>query len=257
MEEKVLWDNFKDGHQKEVRDMIAEVLRAMSGCPAWWLALNNNESKVTNDREEVSRLSSVLGYGQDVLMLLFDIAGLVTRNSGGGYSIKVDKWISMFGEYELSNEISRNSFRDLFGGASIYYLRIGKPKSRFVVKEQMRNKELQPPRISKTKLSRLMRNVVSKVLLGLKSFDVSKGVGDIVDSNTSEGGIEEVIEAEVVDDLDCGDVDFDDSVSLNNKPDWMKKTNTINQSLFPILSRFGATISNVELSGLLSELVFF
>ena len=66
-----------------------------------------------------------------------------------------------------------------------------------------------------------------------------------------------MIEAEVVDDLDCGDVDFDDSVSLNNKPDWMKKTNTINQSLFPILSRFGATISNVELSGLLSELVYF
>ena len=37
----------------------------------------------------------------------------------------------------------------------------------------------------------------------------------------------------------------------------MKKTNTINQSCFPILSRFGATISNEELSGLLSEIVNF
>ena len=50
---------------------------------------------------------------------------------------------------------------------------------------------------------------------------------------------------------------FDGGVSLMDKPVCLTRTNTINQSLFPILSRFGASISDVEISALLSELVKF
>ena len=238
--------------------MIAEVLRSMSGYSAWWFALYIGKTEKMNNREEVSRLSSVLGYSQGVLLVLFDIAGLVVRTSGGGYSVKVDKWNLMFSEYHLGNEVSHNASKGIFGGKNIYYLRIGKSKSGFAVKDQMKTQEVYPPRISKMKISRLMRDVVSMVLLDLKSFeDLVKEVEDVVETNMVEGEMEEVMEAEAVDDVGDGDAVFDESASFQDKPSWMKKANTINQSCFPILSRFGASISNVELSGLLSELVYF
>ena len=59
--------------------MIAEVLRSMSGYSAWWFVLYIGKMEKMNKREEVSRLSSVLGYSQGVLLVLFDIAGLVVR----------------------------------------------------------------------------------------------------------------------------------------------------------------------------------
>ena len=51
----------------------------------------------------------------------------------------------------------------------------------------------------------------------------------------AEEDIEEAMEAEVVDDLENGDVDFDDSVCFENKPLWMTITNTINASFFQFL----------------------
>ena len=88
----------------------------MSGYSAWWFALYIGKMEKMNNKEEVSRLSSVLGYSQDVLLVLFDIAGLVVRTSGGGYSVKVDQWNVMFGEYHLGNEVSRNASKGIFGG---------------------------------------------------------------------------------------------------------------------------------------------
>ena len=86
-----------------------------------------------------------------------------------------------------------------------------------------------------------MCEVVSKVLLNLKSCEVLssiealKGVDNIVETNTAEGEIKERMEAEVVDDLENADVDFDDSVCFENKPLWMTITNTINPSFFQFL----------------------
>ena len=117
--------------------MIADGLRAMSEYSAWWFAVAYNETMEINYREYVSRLSGLLGYEQDVLMLLFEIAGLVTRNSGGGHVVRVDKWVSMFGEYELTNELSRNTISGIFGGKPTYYLRVGRSESPFLVKEKM------------------------------------------------------------------------------------------------------------------------
>ena len=91
-----------------MRDLIADVLRSMSGYSNWWFAVQCDIAEIYNKREDVSRLSGVLGYGQEVLMMLFDIAGLVNRNSGGGYGMNCDEWVSMFGEYELTNELYRN-----------------------------------------------------------------------------------------------------------------------------------------------------
>ena len=129
-----------------------------------------------------------------------------------------------------------------------------------LLKNQMRNKQLMPPRISKMKVSRIMSHVVSKVLLELRSFkDVLSGVDfweeldNVVDNDAAETETEEVTE----DGLGNDDENIDGGVSLNDKPSWMTKSNPINQTLFPILSRFGATISDVELSGLLTELVHF
>ena len=63
--------------------MIAEVLRSMSGYSVWWFALYYGKMEKMNNIEDVLCLSSVLGYSQGVLLVLFDIAGSVTRNSGG------------------------------------------------------------------------------------------------------------------------------------------------------------------------------
>ena len=242
--------------------MLADGLRAMSEYPAWWFALNYNETSQYNRREDISRLSCLLGYEQDVLMLIFEIAGLVTRKSGGGHVVRVDKWVSMFGEYELTNELSRNSISGVFGGKPTYYLRVGRLESPFLVKEQMRNERLKPPRISRMKLSRIMQDTVSNVLINLKSRDLLTGghfgigVDDVEESNAVEMEVEQERDNLGDDDTNKA-VIFDGGVSLKDMPDWLTRTNTINQSLFPILSRFGATISNVELSSLLSELVKF
>ena len=49
-------------------------------------------------------------------MVLLNIAGLVKHKSGGGYSAKSDQWQSMFGEYELNNDLSCNYISGIFGG---------------------------------------------------------------------------------------------------------------------------------------------
>ena len=38
-------------------------------------------------------------------MVIFEIAGLVSQK-GEGYVVRGDEWVSMFGEYNLTNEIS-------------------------------------------------------------------------------------------------------------------------------------------------------
>ena len=52
----------KDEYKNEVRDMIADGLRAMSEYSAWWFAVAYNKRMEINDREYVSRLSGLLGY---------------------------------------------------------------------------------------------------------------------------------------------------------------------------------------------------
>ena len=49
-------------------------------------------------------------------------------------------------------------------------------------------------------------------------------------------------------------VTYDVGVSLQENPGWVTKTNTIRQRKFPLLSRFGATISDTDVSALLFEL---
>ena len=119
----------------------------------------------------------------------------------------------------------------------------------------MSDKNLKPPKISRMKISRLMSDKVSKILIclqsfkdGLSSVDVWRGVDVVVENDERD-----------VDDLETGALvdNFDDGVSSMNKPEWMTSTNIINHNLFPILSRLGSTISDVELSCLLSEVVKF
>ena len=93
-------------------------------------------------------------------MMLFDIAGLVNQNSGGGYGMNCDEWVSMVGEYELTNELSRNKCKGIFGGKRIHYLRIGRFESKCLVKTQMSDKNLKPPKISRMEISRLMSDKV-------------------------------------------------------------------------------------------------
>ena len=50
----------------------------------------------------------MLGYGNEVLMLLFDIASLVNQIGGRGYGMNCDERVSIFGEYELTNDLSHN-----------------------------------------------------------------------------------------------------------------------------------------------------
>ena len=58
------------------------------------------------------------------------------------------------------------------------------------------------------------------------------------------------MEDSLLEEVDGGDI-------LEEKPEWMTRSNTINPMLFPLLGRFGATISDVELSTILSELVCY
>lgn len=69
-EEKMIWLEFKLEHKSEARDMIAEALRSLSGHGPWWFAIRYKEAKQYNAIEDVSRLNNVLGYGQDVLMVI-------------------------------------------------------------------------------------------------------------------------------------------------------------------------------------------
>ena len=126
------------------------------------------------------------------------------------------------------------------------------------MKSQIRYNELKPPRIFKKKLSRVVSYMVSKVLIDLNSrnnvlsgVDVWKGVNAVVDN---DGEMEEI-----VDDVESEAVieNFDDGVSSGNTPEWMTGANTITHNLFPILSRLGSTISDVELSCIFSEVVNF
>ena len=82
--------------------MIAQVLRSMSGYKPWWLAIRYKEVEVLNAREEISRLDGVLGYSQEILMVIFEIAGLVAQK-GEGYVVRKDEWVGMFTEYNLTN----------------------------------------------------------------------------------------------------------------------------------------------------------
>ena len=110
------------------------------------------------------------------------------------------------------------------------------------------------------KLSRIMNDIVSTVFLNLKSRDVSTGGvfwnGVSEENDAAERELEEEQDDFGADDANDGE-SFDGGVSLMDMPVWLTRTNTINQSLFPILSRFGASISDVEISALLSELVKF
>ena len=234
------------------------VLRATSEYFTWWFEFD--ETKEHNEREYVSRLSGMLGYDQDVLMVLFEIASLVNRKSGGWYVVRMDKWMSMFGEYELTNELSHNRIGRIFGGKPTFYLRVGRSKSPFMLKEQMQNQNLKPPRISKMELLRIMNDIVSTVFLNLKSRDVSTGgvfckVGS-EENDATERELEEEQDYFGADDGNDGER-FDGSVTLMDKPVWVTRTNTTNHSLFLILSRFGLSISDVEISALLSELIKF
>ena len=82
----------------------------------------------------------------------------------------------------------------------------------------------------------------------LSGVDVWRGVDVVVENNERN-----------VDNLDTGALvdNFDDGVGSMNKPEWMTSTNIINHNLSPILSRLGSTISDVELSCLLYEVVKF
>ena len=53
-----------------------------------------------------------------------------------------------------------------------------------------------------------------------------------------------------IDDLESDTMidNFDSCVSIQKNWEWMTNTNTIDKNLSPILGRFGATISDVELS---------
>ena len=82
-------------------------------------------------------MSCVLVHEHDFLMLLFEIAGLVNRKSGGGHVVRVDKWVSMFGEYELTNELSCNTISGIFCGKPVYYVIVGRSESPLLLKEQM------------------------------------------------------------------------------------------------------------------------
>ena len=83
---------------------------------------------------------------------------------------------------------------------------------------------------------------------------MNDNMDDEMDNEEIEGGVQEVnddlLEDSVMEEIDGGDI-------LEEKPEWMTRSNTINPMLFPLLSRFGATISDVELSTVLSELVRF
>ena len=78
-------------------------------------------------------------------------------------------------------------------------------------------------------------------------MDVWRGIDDVVMNEESDDdlGSEPMVPS-------CDDV-----VSSLNKPEWMTSTNVINCDSFPILSRLGSTITDVELSCLLSEVVKF
>ena len=254
-EEKAMWAAFKTEYRREVRDLFADVLRSMSGYSNWWFAVEHKNAERYNEREDISRLSGALGYGQEIMMMLFDIAGLVNQNSGGGYKVNSDEWVSMFAKYELTNELSRTLCKEVFGGKCIYYLRIGRSESRVPVRTQMIDQNLKPPKISRMKISRLMSDTVSKILYDLQSrkdvlsgVDVWRGIDDVVMNEESDD-----------EDLDSEPMvqSCDDVVSSLNKPEWMTSTNVINCDSFPILSRLGSTITDVELSCLLSEVVKF
>ena len=103
-------------------------------------------------------------------MMLFNIAGLVNWNSGGGYGMNCDEWVSMFAEYELTNELSCKKYKGIFGGKHIHYLRIGRLESKCLVKTQMSDKNLKPPKISRMNISRLMSDIVSKILIFFSVF---------------------------------------------------------------------------------------
>ena len=107
------------------------------------------------------------------------------------------------------------------------------------------------------KVSRIMSGIVSQILIDLKSrkeifcgVDLFKGMEDEmenyeVDNQEIEGKVE---------DSEMEEIDGD---NIEEKPEWMTRSNTINPLLYPVLSRFGPTISDVDLSNLLSELVSF
>ena len=50
----------------------------------------------------------MLGYCQEILTVIFEIAVLVIQNSGGGYSVTNDDLGLIVGEYELTNGFFRN-----------------------------------------------------------------------------------------------------------------------------------------------------
>ena len=67
--------------------MIAGVLRSMSHYQPCWLALRYKEVEAFNDREDISRVSGVLNYDQNLLMIILEIADLVSQK-GEGYVVK-------------------------------------------------------------------------------------------------------------------------------------------------------------------------
>ena len=92
--------------------MIADVLRSMPEYPALWSVLHYVKTEVSKERVDIYRFSGVLGYEQDVLMMLFETAGLVAKKSVG-YSARSDQWVSIIGYYDLSNAITRSLYISL------------------------------------------------------------------------------------------------------------------------------------------------
>ena len=207
-------------------------------------------------------MDGVLGYSQEILMVIFEIAGLVSQK-GEGYVVRKDEWVAMFSEYNLTNEISRTQQVGVFNCKPTNYVRIGRQEPHLSLKDQL--KISTPPRTSKMKISRIMSGTVSQILIDLKSrkdvfcgVDLFKGVEDGMENyEVEDGEIEGMVEEVNNDLLEDSVIEIDDVNILEDQPEWMTKSNTINPILFPLLCRFGSTISDVELSTLLSELVRF
>ena len=105
-------------------------------------------------------MSGVLNYDQNLLMIILKIAGLVSQK-GEGHVVKPSEWVAIFNEYNLTNEISRNSVVGLFDSKPTYYLRIGRKEPHFTLKDQMNVSSI-PPRILKLKVSRIMSGIAHR-----------------------------------------------------------------------------------------------
>ena len=79
-------------------------------------------------------MDGILGYSQEILMVIFELAGLVAQK-GEGYVVRKDEWVGMFSEYNLTNEISRTQQVGVFNCKPTYYVRIGRQEPHLSLKD--------------------------------------------------------------------------------------------------------------------------